>query len=81
MAGYVQMEDNGRLLLKATDKEPARIVPPLKDRLTLLKNAHRYADYPGADRLYQLVKTQFYWPNLAKDCQAVATVSVPRQKE
>lgn len=57
VANYVQLEDNGCLLLKATDKEPARIVPPLKSRLKLLKNAHRYAGYPGADRLYQLVKT------------------------
>lgn len=45
-----------------------REVPPLYDREAIVVGNYRSLGCPGGDRLYSLLRTQFYWRGMKEDC-------------
>lgn len=48
-----------------------RRLVPICERAALVSEASRDLGYPGGDRLYQLLKTRYYWKGMRLDCLAV----------
>ena len=56
-------------------------VPPLYDRISIVRHVSGTLAFPDGERLYQLMRTRYFWPGLKRDCVLVARSSVCAQKE
>ena len=48
-----------------------RRVPPICERKGLVEEAALQLGLPGGDRLYQLLRTRYYWSGMRRDCVTV----------
>ena len=53
-------------------------VPPIKEHERLVEHALVELCYPSGDRLYELLRSHFYWNCMYRDCQCIAYMSLPR---
>ena len=51
-------------------------VPPIALRRGIVREAHASMGYPHGHRLYQLLRSRYYWPGLHRDCVATSTESM-----
>lgn len=50
------------------DVHRRREVPPLWERLDLIRRTYYSLGCPGGERLYQLLRERYYWHGMKRDC-------------
>ena len=80
-ARWLRLDSAGRLWATHDVLGWQRRIPPLGERLAILREASRNMGSPGGDRLYEHVRLRYYWRSMRADCMVVAQRSKVRQKE
>lgn len=80
-AQYVEMDGMGIIWLKATKNMPSRCIPPIGRRERIAKRAFREGVFPSGDRLYEVLRIQYFWTGMRADCRSLAATSLVRQME
>lgn len=63
---------DGVLYRTASEREQLVVPEALRNRVLHLSHYSKLAAHPGGRRLYQYLRSDFYWPSMAVDCYAVA---------
>ena len=69
MAAWFNWDGENLYLKGAIDRK----VVPICARLSMVSDAAKQLGYPGGDRLYQLLRTRFYWKHMRLDCIRIAS--------
>jgi hypothetical protein len=77
-AKYYTVDDLGLIWVRGHGSEWLR-VPWLKDRADLVKEIHQEAGLCSGEKLYQLVKTRYFWGGLRGACLKEAEENLARQ--
>ena len=55
------------------------IVLPMKHRATLVREMHEQLGLCSGDRLFSLMKTKYFWPDMRQQCWDIADANVSKQ--
>ncbi len=66
-AKYFTLDDMGRLWAQGTGESWLR-VPWLKDRASLIREVHREASFCSGDKLFQLLRSKYFWHGMRAAC-------------
>ena len=76
-ARYYAVDDMGLVWVQGSGHMWLR-VPWLKDRGELVKEIHQEAGLCSGEKLYQLVKTRYFWAGMRSTCLKEAKENVAR---
>lgn len=54
-------------------------MPHLRDRRRLVADVSAELGFPAGDRVYSLLRTQYWWRGMREECARVAREALPRQ--
>ena len=64
-----ELDQEGRLYKRPTDKYEARLVVPVAERPEKLSWHHDEMGHPGAATMYETLRQLYWWPQMAADCR------------
>jgi hypothetical protein len=78
VAKFAELDDAGKVWMKGSASTPSRLIPGIGSRKYVLENAFQEGIYPSGDRLYEVLKINYFWSGLKADCRALANSSLAR---
>ena len=80
-ARWLRLDSAGRLWATHDVLGWQRRIPPLGERLAILREASCNMGFLGGDKLYEHVRLRYYWRLMQANCIVVAQCLTARQKE
>jgi hypothetical protein len=77
---FIKLTDEGKLYLE-NEHRIKKFIPPMKNRVKLIKDVATALAFPAGIRVYNLIKTQYFWEGMLADCRSICSSLVPLQKE